>query len=153
MVCRIGRAAIRCVTTLVVCLHAASIDAKRWALLRNEKVMVTIKIKDGTPEGTPAMCVTCRWAHIIRGLRASQEIIHCNWLSDSPQIAFPVSRCSSYDDRRIPSRRDMEKIAWILLTKRAGRSIGFVTAKQFHEIEEDDAEIIPAAVDSNATGE
>jgi hypothetical protein len=39
----------------------------------------------------------------------------------------------------------MEKIAWILLTKKAGRSIGFVTAKQFREIEGEDAEIIPVA--------
>lgn len=41
----------------------------------------------------------------------------------------------------------MENIAWILLTKRAGRSIGFVTAKQFREIEGHDAEVIPAASD------
>ena len=38
-----------------------------------------------------------------------------------------------------------EQIAWVLLTKKAGRTIGFVTAKQFREIEGDDAEIIPAA--------
>jgi len=57
---------------------------------------------------------------------------------------FPVSQCSSYDDSRLPSKRDMEKIAWILLTKKAGRSIGFVTSKQFQEIEGEDAEIIPA---------
>jgi hypothetical protein len=57
---------------------------------------------------------------------------------------FPVSQCSSYDDSRLPSKRDMERIAWILLTKKAGRSIGFVTSKQFQEIEGEDAEIIPA---------
>jgi hypothetical protein len=39
----------------------------------------------------------------------------------------------------------MEKIAWILLTQTAGRSIGFVTARQFLAIEGDDAEITPAA--------
>jgi hypothetical protein len=38
----------------------------------------------------------------------------------------------------------MEKIAWILVTKTAGRSIGFVTAEQFREME-DDEEILPAA--------
>jgi len=107
--------------------------------------MVTIKIKDGTPEGTLSLCVTCRWGHVIRGFRESQELIHCTWLNGSPEIQFPVNRCSSYDDRRIPSRRDMEQIAWILLTKKAGRTIGFVTAKQFYEIEGDDAAIIPAA--------
>lgn len=107
--------------------------------------MVTIKVKDGTPEGTLSLCITCRWGHVIRGFRESQETIRCTWLSESPEIRFPVSRCSFYDDRRIPSRRDMEQIAWILLTKKAGRTIGFVTAKQFREIEGDDAEIVPAA--------
>ena len=47
----------------------------------------------------------------------------------------------------------MEKIAWVLLTKKAGRTIGFVTAKQFREIEGDDAEIIPAAAGSTDTKE
>jgi hypothetical protein len=35
---------------------------------------------------------------------------------------FSVSQCSSYDDSRLPSKRDMEKIAWILLTKKAGEA-------------------------------
>lgn len=107
--------------------------------------MVTVKIKNGTPEGVDSLCVTCRWGHIVKGFRASEEIVRCRWLSYDPPMQFPVSQCSSYDDRRLPSKCDMEKIAWILLTKKAGRSIGFVTAKQFREIEGDDAEIVPAA--------
>jgi hypothetical protein len=107
--------------------------------------MVTVKIKDGTPEGAQSLCVTCRWAHIVKGFSASQETIRCRWLSNDPLVKFPVSQCNSYDDRRLPTKCDMEKIAWILLTKKAGRTIGFVTAKQFREIEGDDAEIIPAA--------
>jgi len=39
----------------------------------------------------------------------------------------------------------MERIAWILVTKTAGRSIGFVTAEQFQEMEDGDKEILPAA--------
>ena len=116
--------------------------------------MVAIKIEDGTPEGTQPLCVTCRWGHIVKWVRVSQEIIRCVWLAKSPVIEFPVSRCSFYDDKRHPSKRDMESIAWILLTKKTGRTIGFVTAKQFHEIEGDDAEIIPAAaVDSKQSEE
>jgi hypothetical protein len=75
-------------------------------------------------------------------------MIHCRWLAHDPLIPFPVSQCSSYDDKRIPSKLDMEKIAWVLMTKKPGRTIGFVTAKQFREIEGDDAEIIPAAAGS-----
>jgi len=107
--------------------------------------MVTIKVKDGTPQGTETLCVTCRWARIVKGFRLSHEEIHCGWLSRNPLMQIPVSQCSTYDDKRLPSKRDMEQVAWILLTKKAGRTIGFVTAKQFREIEGDDAEIIPAA--------
>jgi hypothetical protein len=111
--------------------------------------MVTIKVKGGTPQGSASLCVTCRWAHIVKGFSPSQESIRCRWLAYDPQVKFPVSECSSYDDKRLPSKQDMEKIAWVLLTKKAGRTIGFVTAAQFREIEGDDAEIIPAA--SNKT--
>jgi hypothetical protein len=107
--------------------------------------MVTVKIKDGTPEGAQSLCVTCRWSHIVKGFSASQEITRCRWVADDPLVSFPVNQCNSYDDRRLASKLDMEKIAWILLTKKAGRTIGFVTSKQFREIEGDDAEIIPAA--------
>jgi hypothetical protein len=109
--------------------------------------MVTIQIKDGTPQGTESLCVSCRWAHIMKGFSASQQTIHCRWLHYDPKVRFPVSQCNSYDDKRLPSKCDMEKIAWVLLTKSAGRTIGFVTAKRFREIEGDDAEIIPAACD------
>jgi hypothetical protein len=107
--------------------------------------MVTIKVKDGTPQGAETLCVTCRWAHIVKGFSSSQKHIRCGWLAYNPLVKFPVSQCSTYDDKRLPSKRDMEQIAWILLTKKTGRTIGFVTAKQFLEIEGDDAEIIPAA--------
>jgi hypothetical protein len=114
------------------------------ALLRKELVMVTVKVKDGTPQGSASLCVTCRYVHIVRGFSASEQQVRCQGVWPSQLMHFPVSQCSSYDDSRLPSKRDMEKIAWILLTKKAGRSIGFVTSKQFQEIEGEDAEIIPA---------
>jgi len=107
--------------------------------------MVTIKVKGGTPQGSEPLCRTCRWAHIVKGFSTSQEQIRCRALRSALPVPFPVSECSSYDDKRLPSKCDMEKIAWVLLTKKAGRTIGFVTAKQFREIEGDDAEIISAA--------
>src|SRR5580704_11405834 len=73
------------------------------ALLRKEKVMVTIKVKDGTPQGAETLCGTCRWAHIVKGFRASEKEIFCRYLADDRLVRFPVSQCNSYDDRRIPS--------------------------------------------------
>lgn len=107
--------------------------------------MVTIKVKDGTPQGSDTICTTCRWAHIVKGYSASQREVLCMRLYPDRPVKFPVAHCSAYDDKRIASKQDMEKIAWILLTKKAGRTIGFVTAAQFRQIEGDDAEIIPAA--------
>ena len=78
----------------------------------------------------------------------SEEKIRCTWLAHHPPVLFPVSQCNVYDDKRIPSKHEMEKIAWILVKKTAGRSIGFVSAKQFRVVAGDDAEIIPAACDS-----
>ena len=115
--------------------------------------MVTIKIKDGTAQGAETLCVTCRWAHIVKGFSPSQVQIRCRWLYRDLLVPFPVSECSSYEDKRLPSRWDMEQIAWVLLTKKAGRTVGFVTAKQFRQIEGDDAEIIPAASSSTDTSE
>src|SRR5260370_29453935 len=107
--------------------------------------MDNIKVNVCDPQGVETLCATCRCAHIVKGFRVSEKEIFCRYLTDDRPVRFPVSQCNSYDDRRIPSKRDMEQIAWILLTKKAGRTIGFVTAKQFLEIEGDDAEIIPAA--------
>jgi hypothetical protein len=45
----------------------------------------------------------------------------------------------------------MEKTAWVLLTKKAGRTIGFVTSEEFRKIEGEDAEIIPVTSSSAAT--
>jgi len=113
--------------------------------LEKEKVMVTIKVKDGTPHGSGTLCSTCRWAQIVKGRSVSQLQILCTRLYPDRSVHFPVSECSTYDDKRIASKHDMEKIAWILLTKTSGRSIGFVTAAQFRQIEGEDAEILPAA--------
>ncbi len=107
--------------------------------------MVTIKVKGGTPQGSGTICTTCRWAQIVKGYSASQKVVFCSRLYPDRTLDFPVAYCSAYDDKRIASKQDMEKIAWILLTKKAGRTIGFVTAAQFRQIEGDDAEIIPAA--------
>jgi hypothetical protein len=129
------------------CVSQAAQKALSEALrfLEKEIAMVTMKINGGTQQGSESLCVTCRWAHIVRGFSASEHQVFCRSLYRHPPVRFLVSQCSSYDDRRLPSKWDMEKIAWVLLTKKAGRSIGFVTPKQFQEIEGDDAEIIPVA--------
>jgi len=113
--------------------------------LEKEKVMVTIRVQDGTPESHGTLCTTCRSARIVKGYRAGEMDIFCGASYPERRVRFLVAECSAYDDTRIVSRSDMEKIAWILVTKAAGRSIGFVTAEQFQEMEDGDQGILPAA--------
>ena len=115
-----------------------------WRFLEKEKVMVTIKVKDGTPESRGTLCTTCRSARVVKGYRAGEMEVFCGASYPERRVRFLVAECTAYDDTRIVSRCDMEKIAWILVTKTAGRSIGFVTAEQFREMEGDE-EIPPAA--------
>ena len=106
--------------------------------------MVTIKVKDGTPESRGTLCTTCRSARVVKGYRAGEMEVFCGASYPERRVRFLVAECTAYDDTRIVSRCDMEKIAWILVTKTAGRSIGFVTAEQFREMEGDE-EIPPTA--------
>src|SRR5437762_11743375 len=88
--------------------------------------MGSIKVQNGTPVGNESMCTTCRYARIIKGFSESEEIVFCEVSYQSLRVPFRVRECSEYEDKRLPRRYDMEKIAYILLSKRIGRDIGFV---------------------------
>jgi hypothetical protein len=106
-------------------------------LLENESTMGTIKVQNGTPVGSESMCTTCRYARIIQGFSESEEIVFCELAYQSFQVPFRVRECSEYDDKRLPRRYDMEKIAYILLSKTVGRDIGFVTPDEFKKLEDE----------------
>ena len=59
------------------------------------------------------------------------------------RVPYPVRECSEHSDRRIPSLYFMEKTTWVVLTKKAGRTIGFVTSEEYRKIEGEDAERLP----------
>jgi hypothetical protein len=108
--------------------------------------MVTIKVKGGTPQGSDSLCRTCSYAHIVKGFRATEEEFYCRYFYFERQIQFAVSECTFYEDKRLACKKDMEEIAWILTTKKPGRTIGFVSASQFRKMkEEEEAENLPAA--------
>jgi hypothetical protein len=103
-----------------------------------------IKVKGGTPETGVTLCVTCSYSVIRRGFGTSEEEIVCRATRPAERVRFAVYECSAYVDRRRPTLYSMEQIAWVLVTKTAGRSIGFVTAKRFRDLEGRDAEIVPS---------
>jgi hypothetical protein len=108
--------------------------------LEKKSAMGTIKVQNGTPLGNESMCATCRKARIIKGFSESEEIVFCNSSAPSRPVPFRVRQCSEYDDRRMPRRWDMEQIAYILVPKSAGRTVGFLTPAQYREQQEEDDE-------------
>lgn len=104
-----------------------------------------LKIHGGTArDDEPSLCLTCRYATIIRGKNLHDEIVECGLLyHENSRITFPVTYCSGYSDRRQPTLRHLEEIAWVLRTDRKKNPIGFVPArdlrrKERHVLDDDD---------------
>lgn len=92
-------------------------------------------VEGGTHIGL-RLCTTCRSAIIIKGKSEMDELTFCHTVSDLiGPLKFSVYECSRYDDKRLTSKWDMEDIAWVLLTNKVGKQIGFVSAKEFKKIE------------------
>lgn len=82
------------------------------------------KVSGGTPKGFTSLCKTCRNAQVMRGLNLQEEL-HCHATYYRPKkIEFPVETCSAYDDKRVPSLWQMEKIAWEVVSRSRG-PVGF----------------------------
>jgi hypothetical protein len=90
-----------------------------------------LKIQGGTARyGEPSLCLTCRYATIIRGPGLRDRIVDCGRLMNGPaRIRFPVNFCTAYSDKRQPSLHEMEDIAWVLRTDARRTRIGFVHAR------------------------
>ena len=96
-----------------------------------------VKIRGGTANhGEPSLCLTCRYATIVKGLSQHDEIVECAQLSSGHgRIHFPVTYCTEHLDRNHPSIREMESIAWVLRTDSNRRHIGFVRARDLEPAE------------------
>jgi len=100
-------------------------------------------IKTGKPQTSESLCNSCYWAHIQRGFAESEEVILCAFLRQPHAVSFKVSYCTNYNDKRVPSKADMEEIAWIIRTKDINRQVGFINDGE-PEPEEDELEIVPS---------
>ena len=75
----------------------------------------------------PSLCLTCRFATVVKGASLRDEIVECSQLSyGRNRITFPVTVCTEYSDRRQPSLRAMEEIAWVLRSDPKKNEVGFV---------------------------
>jgi hypothetical protein len=90
-----------------------------------------LKIRGGTVNhGESSLCLTCRFATIVKGRTLRDEIIECSRLSDHARITFPVTSCTGYVDKQRASIREMEDIAWVLRSDPRRNQIGFVEARK-----------------------
>jgi hypothetical protein len=100
-------------------------------------------IRNRRPQVTESLCDSCYWAHIQRGFADSEEIILCAFLRPARLVPFKVSTCSDYHDKRVPSKADMEEIAWIIRTKDVNRPVGFTRKEmEYEEKKNDELEIV-----------
>lgn len=108
------------------------------------KSRMSVVIRTGKPQVSESLCNSCYWAHIQRGFAESEEIILCAFLRPARLVPFKVSHCTDYNDKRVPSKSDMEEIAWIIRTKDVNRPVGFTKAAETEENAEEELEIIPS---------
>lgn len=87
-----------------------------------------INVHGGTTRDDGAsLCLTCRYATIVQGTKASERIVRCSRV-ESP-IPFKVTSCSEYINRQHASLYHMEDIAWILRTDNRSKQAGFVRSR------------------------
>jgi hypothetical protein len=106
---------------------------------------MSVVIRNGRPQVSESLCNSCYWAHIQRGFAESEEIILCAFLRPARLVPFKVSMCTDYNDKRVPSKSEMEEIAWIIRTKGVNRAVGFSKKEMDDDKEkEDELEIVPS---------
>jgi hypothetical protein len=100
------------------------------------------KVYGGTPVGQESRCDSCVYSRIIRGYSESEKITLCDRIFEPIRIPFPVRDCSDYLDKRLPCVEDLEDIAWVLRSKSAGKTAGFIPITALTDAQEeiDDAQ-------------
>jgi hypothetical protein len=100
---------------------------------------IVLKIKNGTlVEGEP-LCRTCRWVHMQKGFRESEEAIFCDY-GVLRRVRFKVAECTEYIDRTVPTRHEMEKMALLIHIEPARQRAGFTASAGFAPRAEDEDE-------------
>lgn len=105
---------------------------------------MSIVIRSGKPQVSESLYNSCYWAHIQRGFAESEEIILCAFLRPARLVPFKVSHCTDYNDKRVPSKSDMEEIAWIIRTKDVNRAVGFSQTTETEVNAEEEFEVVPS---------
>jgi hypothetical protein len=86
----------------------------------------TIKIQGAPPEDGESLCRTCRYAHIQRGFRSSEETVFCGYSEAVLRpVKFKVAACTDYTNRTLPARWELEQMALLINVQPARKKTGF----------------------------
>ncbi len=100
---------------------------------------ITLKIKGGTVIEGETLCRTCRNAHIQKGFRESEEAIFCNW-GRFRAVPFKVAECTDFENRLVPYRWELEKMALLINIDPARKRAGFRGGAGFAASDDEDEE-------------
>ena len=104
-----------------------------------------LKIVNGTrSSSTPRLCDTCQSGLVRKGAAESDERIHC--LLMERDLKTRVVECNRYVDRAQPSLWEMKQVAWVLNTNSKREAIGFIRAKEWERMHQDE-ELLPPHLD------
>ena len=107
--------------------------------------MTQIKVFQGTRSAdAPRLCDSCSNGVVLRGPAESEERVYC-WLMEK-SIDMRVTECNRYADRSKPSLRAMQEIAWVLQSDSKRKKIGFVSAKEWRKLNENE-NLVPVHIE------
>ena len=86
----------------------------------------TIEIQGAPPADGESLCRTCRYAHIQRGFRNSEETVFCAYSEAVLRpVKFKVAACTDYTHRALPARWELEQMALLINLEPARKKTGF----------------------------
>jgi len=106
---------------------------------------IDLKIKWALPPEGETLCRTCRYAHMQRGFRESEETILCAFSTPLRALSFKVAECTDYADRGVPERWEMERLALLINVPPARKATGFGSGAGFAAPDETEDEENPAS--------
>ena len=77
-----------------------------------------------------SLCRTCRHAHIQRGYRQTEEVIFCGY-GIMRAVRFKVAECTDFLDKTVPTRYEMNQMAYLINVEPARKRSGFVNTVGF----------------------
>lgn len=107
--------------------------------------MTKIKVFQGTRSvDAPRLCDTCSNGIVLRGPADSEELVYCSEMQQP--VPMRVTECNRYIDRTRPPLWAMKEIAWVLQADSRRQKIGFVSAKEWRKLNNDE-ELVPGRFD------